>query len=217
MIKAVIFDMDGTTINTQSYDFSAWGQIFRDHGKTLTQEEFKSFLGNKAAEIIRQRVNPTLTKEAIQKEIEKKDAYFATALKEEKLTMLSGLEAFLTELKKHNYKTALATGADISKIRVIENYIPVSTYFSVIVHAGDIQKGKPDPEVFLLAAKKLGVLPQECLVVEDSPNGIEAAHNARMRCIAITTTHEKDELQNADKIIDSFDELTVDKIKALQQ
>ena len=212
MIKAIIFDMDGTTINTQTYDFLAWGQIFRDHGKTLTQEEFKSFLGNKAAEIIIQRVNPTLTKEEIQSEIEKKDRYFADALKKEKLTMLAGLEIFLAELKKHGYKIALATGADISKIRVIENYIPVSRYFSIIVHAGDIKKGKPDPEVFLLTAEKLGVKPQDCLVVEDAPNGIEAAHNAHMKCIAITTTHTKDELKGAGKTIDSFDELTVEDI-----
>ena len=207
--------MDGTTINTQTYDFSAWGQIFRDHGKTLTKEEFKSFLGNTATEIIKQRVNSTLTKDEIQQEIEKKDAYFATALKKKQLTMLSGLTTFLAELQKYNYKTALATGADISKIRAVENYIPVSTYFSVIVHAGDVKKGKPDPEVFLMAAEKLGVSPQECIVVEDAPNGIEAAHNANMKCIAITTTHKKDELKNADKIIDSFKEITTEGVKNL--
>lgn len=207
--------MDGTTINTQTYDFSAWKQIFRDYGKTLTQKEFKSFLGNTATEIIKQRVNPALTKEEIQREIEKKDTYFATALKKEKLTMLSGLTTFLAELKKHNYKVALATGADISKIRVIENYIPVSTYFSIIVHAGDIKKGKPNPEVFLMAASKLGVLPKECIVVEDSPNGIKAAHNAHMKCITITTTHKKEELKNADKIINAFDEIKIEDLEKI--
>lgn len=165
MIKAIIFDMDGTFVDTTAIDFETWGKTFREYGVNLSLE----------------RAAPLAIK-----------------------------------LAKYGFKVALATGATNEKVSIIQMHIPLRQYFSIIVDGGDVTKGKPNPKIFLKTAEKLRVKPQTCLVFEDTLNGIKAAHNAGMKCIAITTTHTREELKEADRVIDSFDELTIETIKHLE-
>ncbi len=127
------------------------------------------------------------------------------------IPLRSGTEQLLTELKKQ-YKLAIATSTIKEFTDKIVDAYDLRKYFETIVVAEDVKKGKPDPEVYLLAAKRLHVNPSNCIVIEDATNGISAAKNAKMKCIAIKD-HKGRDLSQADYIIEGFDELTSETIE----
>ena len=104
---------------------------------------------------------------------------------------------------------ALATGASREKLEFILKKFQIKQFFDAIITADDVENGKPDPEVFLKAAQKLGVDPENCIVMEDASNGAEAAKAAGMACIAITSTRGKNQLQKADLVVNSYQELNI--------
>ena len=212
MIKAIIFDMDGTIIETTSHDLSAWQEVLGKYGIELSFEEYKQLLGRSSQEIIRIYM-PDLSKEKSQQVEEKKHGFFSKSIRQKGITITAGLSDFIKLLKQHGYKLALATAGSRKKVDILKKYISLDEYFSVIVTASEVTKAKPDPAIFLKVAEKFSIKPEECLVIEDAPKGVEAAHNAGMKSIAITTTHTREELKESDKIIDSFDQLGVEDIK----
>ncbi len=215
MIKAVIFDMDGTVVETTiAHDLPVWTALFQDYNVRLSLPVFQKFLGKKASEILHQLV-PGITDQQIETSLEKRDVLLAQSLHEKGLKTTPGFMNFLLLLQKKGILVALATGAGRKKLEAVCKYVPLDNYFPVIVTADDVARGKPHPDLFLRAAEKLGVNANECITVEDSYNGIDSSHTAGMKCIAIATTHTKDELKHADKIIDSFDELTIEDFNHL--
>lgn len=216
MIKAVIFDMDGTVVETtMTHDFPVWTELLKDYNISLSLPVFQKFLGKKASEILRMFVSD-ITDPQIETSLQKRDILLAQSLHEKGLKTTPGLINFLFLLQKKGLFVALATGAGRKKLQAISKYVPLEDYFPVIVTADDVARGKPHPDLFLRAAEKLDIPAKECVAVEDSHNGITAAHASGMKCIAIATTHKKEELKNADKIIDSFDELTLEDIVHLE-
>lgn len=215
MIKAVIFDMDGTVVQTSmTHDLPVWTALFQDYNVKLSLPVFQAFLGKKASEILHQLV-PGITEQQIETSLQKRDVLLAESLHEKGLKTTPGFMNFLLLLQRKGILVALATGAGRKKLEAVCKYVPLKDYFPIIVTANDVARGKPNPDLFLLAAEKLGVDPKECIVVEDAHNGIVAARASGMKAITITTTHPRDELQNADKIIDSFDELTIEDLEKL--
>jgi len=213
MIQAVLFDMDGTVVETtMTHDFPVWTELLKDYDVSLSLSVFQNFLGKKASEIFRQFV-PSITEEQIETSLQKRDLLLSQSINQKGIDTTPGLIGFLDRLQKNGCKVALATGAERKKVDIICNHVPLQQYFPVIVTADDVKRGKPYPDLFLKAADELDVNPENCIVVEDANNGIEAAHRANMKCIAITTTHKKDELKGADLVINSFNEL---KGKTLQ-
>ncbi len=213
MIKAIIFDMDGTVVHTPPHDLSAWQEVLRDHGVDFSFEDLKRAYGRKAKEILKEKV-PEITDEHIDATLKKRYELFHSSIKKKGLQPVSGFYIYINMLKK-KYKVAIATGASLEKVKIVMQFIPLEKYFSTIITADDVENGKPNPDLFLKAAETLDVKPEECIVIEDANNGIDAAHRAGMKCIAITTTHARDELKNADKIIDSFDELKIEDLNHL--
>lgn len=212
MIKAVIFDMDGTVVETtMAHDLPVWTTLFQDYNVKLSLPVFQNFLGKKASEILKQLV-PGITEQQIETSLQKRDVLLAQSLREKGLKTTPGFMNFLLLLQRKGILVALATGAGRKKLEAVCKYVPLKDYFPVIVTADDVARGKPHPDLFLRAAEKLDVAAINCIAVEDANNGIDAAHTAGMKCIAIATTHTKDELRNADKIIDSFDELTIEDL-----
>ena len=125
------------------------------------------------------------------------------------MKLISGVENVLQTIQQIPLKIALATGASKSKLEYILEKFPIGHYFNTIITSDDTHTGKPDPEVFLNAAKKLGVPPDSCIVLEDARNGAQAAKKGNMVCIAITTTRSPDQLQQADLIINGYEELDI--------
>ncbi|MFH0869887.1 MAG: HAD family phosphatase [archaeon] len=213
MLKAMIFDMDDVIINSIKIEFPAWERLFSDFGQKLDLKVYKSFLGMKSVELIK-RFIPVVKDEELSSLANRKEIYFIELLKKEGISMTPGVIDFLDSVKGR-YGLAIATAAPDMKLNEILELIHLKRYFKVIITADHIAKGKPDPEIFLKAAERLKVSPRDCVVFEDAPNCVRAAKAGGMKCVAITTTHTKGELKEADLVIDSFSDIDVSKIKKL--
>jgi beta-phosphoglucomutase len=202
MIKGFIFDMDGTVIDSTQSDFQAWEKMLSEHNVKLAYQEFLDFLGGKGEEIVARFLSAG--KEEIKEMLRKKEQYFKEFAAQNHFSMINGVEIFLLKIKDSGYPMALATGAGKDKLDFVFSRLDFKKYFNVILTSEDVKKGKPDPEIFLKAAAKLGISPGDSMVVEDSGNGIKAARDAGAKTIAITSTHTKEDLLGADIIIDSY-------------
>lgn len=218
MIKAVIFDMDGVLVDSERIHYLAYNKLLRKHGKEISKEYFKRKLFGVPAKqnfikiFSEQGENIDETKsDELAKE---KDKYYRE-ISQSELTSFDGATELLKLLRKNGLKTALATSASKENVEMVIKKFGWENYFDAVVTADDVKKGKPDPEIFLKAGKFLGVNSQECIVIEDSKHGIEAAKKAGMKCIAVTTTHKKAELNAADLAIDSVKEIRIEKIRCM--
>lgn len=211
MIKGVIFDLDGVIIQGDC-DFGAWFKLFADFGIKLTKETCKEFSGMKGAEIVKKYCGVKDEKLTDKADI-KKEKYFLVCAKKGGIFVTKEIEEFLKQLKNAGYKIAIATAARKIKTEGILKFFKLESYFDVIVSSEDYTKGKPNPEPFLLAAKRLKLEPEECAVIEDAVNGIQAANAGNITSIAITTTRTKEQFGEANKIIDSFQNLGTDIFK----
>lgn len=199
--------MDGTVIDSTRMDYEAWQKVMSEHDAELPYEDYIAKLGAKSSEIAKQYLD--ISDEEIDVLISRREEYFKQIVDEKGISLLPHVEQILQQLRNTHLKTALATGANRQKLQFIFERLPIEQYFDAFVTADDVTHGKPDPEVFLQAAKKLGVDPDKCVVMEDAANGLEAAKNGGMRCIALTTTRGADQLQGADLIISGYEELDV--------
>ena len=207
MIKAVIFDMDGVLVDTEKYHEMAYKAVVRKFGVNLTEKEIIMFKGVTALENIQYIFKKYEIKKDAAKYALLKDKVYRSYLKN--LKALPGVSDLLKKMKKQKIKLALASSGSRLNVEYILRKIKAKKYFDVIINGEQVKKGKPNPEIFLKAAKKLKVKPKECVVVEDAVNGVKAAKRAGMFCIGIATTFSKNKLKEADLIINSLNELKV--------
>jgi beta-phosphoglucomutase family hydrolase len=215
MIKGIIFDMDGVLTDNKEQDFTAWKRVFADFNIDLTFKGYKSFTGMKGEAIVLKYIKPEARGEEATMLTRRKEEYFIEEIKKTKIEPTEGIEKLLNDLKKNNIKMGIGTAAMEFKANAILEELGIKDFFEILVSAEKVKKGKPDPETYLKAVKHLNLKPEECIVIEDAPNGVEAAKNGGIKCIAITTTHKESELKQAEKIIDSFDELNINELNHL--
>ena len=204
-MKAVIFDMDGVLIDSQVLHNQAKQELLLRFGLSVPLEELKAFAGSSRAFF-----QATITR---QYGVQWDWSEFYRAMDErvtellETVQPIPGAMETLDEIKHLGLKLGLATSSQKPILERVSARFQFDQRFDVIVCANDVENTKPDPEIFLLAAERLRVLPAECAVVEDSLNGVRAAKAAGMYTVAITTTFPRYELQIADRVIQSFDEI----------
>lgn len=216
MIKAVIFDMDGVITRTGAIQASAESQVFATVGIHIIPEEIVSrYSGWKDTEMFKDMAKRHHIKEDVHKLRKKKWEIMYKNLSSGSIPVIPSALDLIEKLLKNRYILALASSTNRKFISIIINSLSIKEKFSVVISGDEVKEGKPNPGIFLLAASKLNLAPSTCLVIEDAPSGVKAAKAAGMKCIAITTTHPKSELVEADKIIDSFKELTVKRIRSL--
>ncbi|MCL0094825.1 nucleoside-diphosphate kinase, partial [Dehalococcoidales bacterium] len=212
--KAVIWDMDGVIADTAPYHLNAWQQVFQKRGVNFTEEDFRRNFGQRNDTIIRN----TLGEETPQSEIDaiarEKERNFRQLVRQN-IKPFPGAIKLIKLLKKHSFKMALASSAPIENIRLVIKGLGINNYFQSIICGGDVTKGKPSPQGFLLAAQRLGVEPKNCIVIEDAIAGITAAKRAGMYCLAITNTHPRQSLAEADLIVDTLEEVRVSDLERL--
>jgi len=215
MIKAVLFDLDGVLVSTDEYHYRSWVKLSKDEGFDFFDHEFNhKFRGvarMKCIDIITEASGRKYSKEQKQELADRKNRYFIESLKS--VTgdeLLPGSLHALQELKKRGIKIAVASNS--RNAEMIVNQVGIGQYLDAMVDGHQIENSKPDPEVFLLAAMKIGVPPDNCLVVEDALTGIEAAHRAGMKALGIGT---KDRLQNAEIVIPNLAAIPVDELLKL--
>lgn len=194
-LRGVIFDMDGVLCDSEPFIAEAACRMFAEtYGVRATHEDFRPFVGTGENRFIGGVAEKYGVKIEIQRDKARVYAIYLEIIKG-RLPPLPGAREFIAECRRRGLKLAVATSADRLKLdgNLTQIQIPPAT-FDVIVTGDDIRKKKPDPEVFLTAAQRLGLPPADCLVVEDAENGIVAGQAAGSRCLGLTTTYPAEAL-----------------------
>lgn len=200
--QAFLFDLNGTMIDDMHFHAKAWYQILNDDlGAGLTWDEVKVQMYGKNSELLdrifgRERFSVAEVKElSVEKERRYQQAYFPH------LGLINGLNTFLDNARENGIKMAIGSAAIPFNIDFVLDNLNIRPYFQAIVSADDVTDSKPDPETFLKAAQLLGVAPSACVVFEDAPKGVEAAQNAGMACVVLTTAHEKEDFSQYTNVL----------------
>ncbi len=219
MIKAVIFDKDGVLMLTEEIYFNAFRDAVKKYGgnKEYTWEDHYSYIGTPTTETffaVRKKYGLTVSFD------EFADTYrgiYRKTIEEEGLQSIAGVKELLDSLKKENIPFAIGTGSTAKSTELTLKKTGLLRYFDIAVTADDVAKGKPDPETFILAAKKLGIELHDCVVIGDSINDVLAAKSAGMKMIAITDKSyiEDPDLASPDLEVKEFKDITIEMIKSL--
>jgi len=211
--KAVLWDMDGVLADTSPLHYKTWEAVLTELGIPFDRHKFQRIFGLKNYDLLPYLAQRPLESNWIQQVADRKEQAFRQALVGH-LAPLPGVVEWLKRFQAHGYKQAVASSAPPENIAALVDELGIRHFFDALVNPGDLP-GKPDPTVFLLAANKLDVPAEFCLVIEDSIVGVEAAHLAGMRCIALTTTNRPKALAQADLVLDSLLQLSDDQIETL--
>ena len=192
-IKAVLFDMDGVIFDTEREYLKEWEVIFKKYGYKMKKEIYISVMGRgrkKVKEIFKEKFGEDLP---IDKMYIEKDKMLKEAVENNKVPLKEGALELLEFLKENGYKIALATSAKRERVKIQVRHAKIENIFDAIVCSEDITNSKPDPEIFLKAAEKVCVNPENCIVIEDSEAGIKAAFNAKMMGFHVEDLKKADE------------------------
>jgi beta-phosphoglucomutase len=199
--EAFIFDLNGTMIDDMEYHNTAWYNVLNDLHAGLTREEVKPQLYGKNEDLL-ERVfgKGRFTREEMAVISMKKEQGYQDAFRPH-LGLIPGLPAFLEKAERHHIKMAIGTAAIPFNVDFVLDNLSIRHYFEKIVTAADVVLSKPSPETFLMAAAGLHVKPAACIVFEDAPKGVEAASNAGMPCVVVTSTHTREEFRGYPNIL----------------
>lgn len=224
MLKAVIFDFDGVISDSEPCHFAAYNKVLADFGIQIKKEEYYAeylgFTDYEAFEDIKKRYKTDFKGLSIEHLVERKAEVFKELIGQGGY-LIDGIVELVAELKKNNIKIAINSGATAADIKVMLAGSSIESSFDVIVSADDVSRGKPDPEGYLLALKKLNAVSdspisaRQCVVIEDSHWGIVSAKKAAMYIIAVTNSYAADQLKDAGMIIDSVRQLEISDMQKL--
>lgn len=209
--RGVLWDLDGTLVDSGDYHWRAWRDAMRREGIELTSQQFLDSFGQRNDRILGRWLGDGADAQRIQRIGDAKEAMYRDLARREGLVVLPGAREWVTRLRNEGWHQAIASSAPRENVDVMLAAVGIRDLVDTIISAGDVTTGKPDPEVFLAAADRLGVHPSRCIVVEDAAAGIEAARRAAMRSIGVNATTELP----ADVYVRSLAELTEDAFDRL--
>jgi beta-phosphoglucomutase len=217
-LRAVIWDVDGTLIDTAELHFAAWVALAGELGLPFTRADFAATFGRRNPEIIHTLFGSQYTdREVDDLGQRKEDLYRAAASKG--VELLPGVAALLEGLQQAGFLQAIGSSAPRANLDLILRLTKTSQYFQTIVSMEDTQRGKPDPQVFQVAAQRLGVAPARCLVLEDAVAGVQAARAGGMKCIAVRFVghHPEAALKaaGADLVVRNLEEVSASTVAQL--
>lgn len=207
MSRAVIFDMDGVLVDTARPHYESWVAVGRERGVRITWEQFHQTFGQPNHQIIPRLFGPGLCADEIRRIDERKEAAFREVFRHS-IRPLPGVVELIRGLHREGWRLAVGSSAPPENVELVLEALGVADYFGAVVCARDVERGKPAPDVFLKAAHAVGVEPARCLVIEDAPAGIQAAHAAGMVCLALTTSHPATALERADRVAANLEGFT---------
>lgn len=214
----LIFDVDGVIADTEAVNARASIKVFHDlfGVRGVKRRDFEAGLGRGAEEYVKAaaRVHGLeLSPEQVTAATESRQANFLALLRDEPLASFPGvLELITAALARDDFRVAIATSSTREKSGAVLESARIPYRETVYVTGSDVTHKKPHPELFLTAARRSGVTPQSCLVVEDAPNGVEAAHNAGCKCLAVTNSVGAEKLRSADLVVDKLSEVDIETV-----
>ena len=220
-LHGLIFDVDGVIADTEPVNARASIKVFEDlfGVKGVQRRDFEAGLGRGAAEYVKAAAEIhglELSEEQIEKATQLRQQYFLRILSEEPLPAFPGvLELIEQALHREDFKVAVATSSTPEKSRAVLESAKIPFQKMVYITGNDVKNKKPHPELLLLAAGRMGIEPANCVVIEDAPNGVQAARAAGAKCIAVTNSTDADKLSDADLVCDSLQHINLDMIQEL--
>src|SRR6266699_6784941 len=212
-IRAVIWDLDGVIIDSADEHRRAWQHLAREEGVSFTDADFWSTFGWRNDDILAAKWGP-LTPDGARALADRKEEYFRELIRKTAAPLPGAME-LMRELHEAGFLQALASSTPVENIELISEVLGLKRYLTVLVSGETVPHGKPAPDIFLKAAEELNVAPEHCLVIEDAVAGVEAAHAAGMRCIAVAGNRDLPGLRKADLMVKSLTEVDVERIRNL--
>ena len=224
MLRAVIFDFNGVLIDDEPIHLEMFQKVLKDEGLSLDAKDYyEQYLGfddRGCFKAYYKRTGHILSDTALEDMVQRKAHYYRESI-ENRMVVFPGVKQLIRELSSH-IPLAIASGALRSEIEMILEKLHLRKCFRGIVSAEDVNEGKPSPETFNKALDLLNQLaadgsidPSECLAVEDSREGIRAAHGARLKCLAVTNSHSEKELSEADSVVHSLEQVNLNFLEKL--
>jgi beta-phosphoglucomutase len=200
MYKGIIFDMDGTMVDNMMVHHRAWQRKLAELGLDLTIDEVKEKIHGINEEILERIFGDRFTVEERRRiSYEKEAAYREIFLPE--LRLVAGLQGFLERAKAAGIPMAIGTAAPTENVDFVLDNLSLRPYFTGVFDAKSVTKGKPDPEIFEVAAASLGLSTEDCLILEDSLTGAEASRRSNAKTVIVTTTHKQEEFAHFNHIL----------------
>jgi len=216
--QAVIWDMDGTLVDTAELHFRAWTVLCRDLGQPFTRADFAATFGQRNPDIIHQLFGREYTDQEVAELGERKEELYRAAARQG-VSLLPGVRALLEGLHAAGFHQAIGSSAPRANLDLILGLPQTERFFDAVVSMEETQRGKPDPQVFLVAAAKLGVAPARCLVIEDAVAGVQAAKVGGMKCLAVRFGghHSAAALSEAgaDLVVGSLEQVSVQTVRQI--
>ena len=210
--RAVLWDMDGTLIDSREYHWLAWRDTLARQGRPLTRAEFAATFGQRNDTILRALFGPGFPASEVERIGSIKELLYRDWVRMRGIDLLPGVRRWLDRLRADGWRQTIASAAPRLNIETILDVLGIADRFDALTSAEDVQRGKPDPQVYLVAAARVGAPPARCVVIEDAPAGIEGARRAGMRAIGLLTSHTA---LPADIVVRSIDELPDDAFDKL--
>ena len=220
-LYGLIFDVDGVIADTEAVNARASIKIFADllGVEGVVRKDFEAGLGRGAEEYVKAGAGVhglELTEEQIKKVTQVRQEYFLKILSQEPLPPFPGvLELMDKAMKREDFRLAIATSGTLEKSRAVLEAANVPYQKMIYINGDHVKNKKPDPELFLLAAERMDIAPSNCVVIEDAPNGVQAAKAAGAKCIAVTNSTSAANLSEADLICDSLEQIDLEIITRL--
>ena len=213
-LRAILWDLDGVLADTADLHYHAWAAALAEFGFPYSRAIFDSHFGMNNADTLAFLLGRPPAPDWLADVSARKEAAFRSAARGQVQT-LPGVREWLGRFQSWGLLQAVASSAPQANIDALIDGLQLRSYFAALVSAEGLP-GKPDPAVFLAAAQKLNAASAHCLVIEDSPHGLAAAHRAGMKCLAVLTTHPAARLQAADLVVDNLARLTPQALSQLQ-
>jgi HAD superfamily hydrolase (TIGR01509 family) len=201
----VLWDLDGTLVDSAPYHWVAWRDTLAGEGRPVQPGDFAATFGKRNDEILHQLFGPEIALDWIERVSEAKEQAYRRLLREQGLEAAPGALDWLARLHERGWKQALASSAPRPNIDAVFEALSLERYLDAVVSADEVGRGKPDPAIFLEAARRLELPPARCVVVEDAPAGLEGARRAGMPSIGVLSSHHPSLL--ADVVVASLDRL----------
>jgi beta-phosphoglucomutase family hydrolase len=209
MLKAVLFDMDGVIVDTEPLHYKAYHQMFDDVSIKVSDDLYKTFTGKSTLEICKTLCKQFQLTKSPEELVAIKRKHFEYLFNNDKdLHLLDGVLELIQNYHKHQLSLVLASSASMPNINRIFKRFDLDQYFMAKLSGADLKASKPHPEIFIKAAEASGFKKEECIVIEDSTNGIEAAKAAGIFCVGFKSPHSvNQDYSKANKVINAFSEI----------